>query len=288
MRIRYVGLFVLSATLAGCATQVTREGTNPNVQAANEDRTEIVTAEQIIINRVKLGIQSVKIETDPLYQRPMAYSAVLLKTVFDNLTMSGPKGMSSREFVFVCSDGYRAVLRGEDAVNDTGFLAFGAGGGFEGATNWPTVMTPKGIASAAPLYLVWTNAAADKRPWPYMIRQIEVRPAGEFLAKANPEQASKGAREGFRLFQLNCGGCHSMNGAGGGIGVELNYPMNVTEYWKEKALKRLISNPATVRANAKMPAFPHLTAREIDSIIEYLRTMRGYKMAVPPAATVID
>jgi cytochrome c1 len=60
--------------------------------------------------------------------------------------------------------------------------------------------------------------------------------------------------------------------------VDLNFPMSVTEYWKKPVLKKLISDPVSIRANAKMPAFPQLTEANVKDIVSYLERMREQKL----------
>jgi mono/diheme cytochrome c family protein len=101
--------------------------------------------------------------------------------------------------------------------------------------------------------------------------------SGWTLAAAEPPNALA-ARRGFDLFRKNCSSCHSVNGAGGRVAVDLNVPMNVTEYWKEPILRKLFVNAPSVRANSKMPAFPHLSNSDVDALIHYLRDMRLRKI----------
>jgi cytochrome c1 len=65
---------------------------------------------------------------------------------------------------------------------------------------------------------------------------------------------------------------------GGKVGVDLNYPVNVTEYWRKSYIKKLIREPQSIRANAKMPAFPQLSETEIDLLVVYLAEMSGRKV----------
>jgi cytochrome c1 len=62
------------------------------------------------------------------------------------------------------------------------------------------------------------------------------------------------------------------------VAFDLNVPMNVTEYWKEPILRKVVVNAPSIRANAKMPAFPHLTDSDVDALVHYLRDMRSRKI----------
>jgi cytochrome c oxidase subunit 2 len=79
-----------------------------------------------------------------------------------------------------------------------------------------------------------------------------------------------------------CGGCHAIRGTGqsGTIGPDLTHfgarasigagtlPMN------RAALVRFIRTPAAVKPGARMPAFEHVPAAEIDAIADYLLSRR--------------
>ena len=81
-------------------------------------------------------------------------------------------------------------------------------------------------------------------------------------------------------FRQHCIKCHTLNGDGGSIGPELNYPVSVTEYWKSKWLRRFIVNPQSVRSNSKMiPFYRDVENRQeqVADIIEYLKVMARNK-----------
>src|SRR5262249_3382359 len=159
----------------------------------------------------------------------------------------------------------------------TGFLALAD----EASTNaygaaFSMLKTKSGLIDPGPVYLFWLNDAGN-RPRPYQIEEIEICSTGEILARAKPNGPFSAVR-GFELFKRNCSSCHAVNGAGGRLAVDLNFPMNVTEYWRKPVLKRLISDPASIRANAKMPAFPQLTQGNINDLISYLERMQQQKL----------
>jgi cytochrome c1 len=89
--------------------------------------------------------------------------------------------------------------------------------------------------------------------------------------------SSPRARRGFDVFRAKCIVCHSVNGAGGTLGPELNLPHSVTNYWKESYLKRFIREPSSVRARSRMPPVPDLSASDVDDVVIYLKSIAGRK-----------
>jgi len=64
--------------------------------------------------------------------------------------------------------------------------------------------------------------------------------------------------------------------------VELNRPVNVTQYWRSEWLAKWIASPKSVRETSKMPDYgsesgyqlpPDVQAKQIQQIIAYLRSM---------------
>ena len=85
------------------------------------------------------------------------------------------------------------------------------------------------------------------------------------------------AWEGFEAFVIHCSRCHAINGHGGSIGPELNYPANPTEYLKAGRLRHWTDDPTSIRLD---PLNPTLPDREgvIDAIVAYLETIASHKM----------
>ena len=76
----------------------------------------------------------------------------------------------------------------------------------------------------------------------------------------------------------------ALQAEGGKVGPELNYPMNVTEYYKPIFLKKWINNPSSIRSHTPMPKFPDNIQNKdkiIDDIVAYLQSMVGKKIKAP-------
>lgn len=78
-----------------------------------------------------------------------------------------------------------------------------------------------------------------------------------------------GVPDGREVFKREgCSGCHSLRGHGGGIGPDL------TAVSKEKGyfwISRQIRNPSSHNPDSRMPAYTHLSSKEIRALIKYLK-----------------
>jgi cytochrome c2 len=200
----------------------------------------------------------------------------------DAVFKSGWKGRDAIKFT--ASDGYQSIIPVNVIIKYHGIIAIGENGqrGFSGLVrnNGETV-------DPGPFFLVWENiqdTAAQKESWlswPWQLTAIELTSFGREYPHSTPPTASReSVKKGFLAFRQHCMKCHAINGDGGDIGPELNYPVSVTEYWQPKWLSRFIADPQSVRANSKMIPF----YRDVDNrgeliadIIEYLKVMARRK-----------
>jgi cytochrome c oxidase subunit 2 len=91
------------------------------------------------------------------------------------------------------------------------------------------------------------------------------------------------AREGRRLFNQNCIGCHAVRGGGfkveGRTGPELTAFSERTRIAgilpnNEKNLKDWLRNPQGFKPGNRMPAFDHLTEKQLDALSVYLESLK--------------
>ena len=219
---------------------------------------------------------------EPHANTERSYRVVPLRPILNRLF--GDKWRQADVVVFGCVDGYQAVVPVPKLASQEPALAFASGDG-----------TPFRLQNDAqhenvalgPWYLVWKDSAEVRSDggadWPYQVVSLELDSlARRFPKLGPPEHASASARRGFALFQRQCIACHTINGEGGGKAPELNYPVNVTEYFRADWLKRWISAPRSVRFSTNMPALdatlPHRDA-QINDLVAYLRAMRERKLA---------
>jgi cbb3-type cytochrome oxidase cytochrome c subunit len=77
-----------------------------------------------------------------------------------------------------------------------------------------------------------------------------------------PDGAAVFAREG-------CPNCHSFKGHGAGSGPDLT---SVAERRSDRWIRRQIKNPRSHDPDSRMPAYDHLSRREIEALIQHLKS----------------
>ncbi len=226
----------------------------------------------------RLGAERVTVQ-DPHEGRAIVVEGIPARALFD--AAYGPAWRSAEEIDATCVDGFRPAIAVRTFLEHEGYVAFARPGERDFSVQESAAKrTPVG-----PYYLVWKKGAGDDPPepnWPYQVVGLDVTDAAtRQLAVALPEGAGALAMEGAERFRTFCLPCHTVNGEGGGVGPELNYPRSVTEYMAGPTLRQWMVDPRLVRWNAKMPPPLPPEAREhaIDTIVAYLSAMTGAKRA---------
>ena len=185
---------------------------------------------------------------------------------------------------FIATDGYQAIIPVSVINQHNGIIAIGENSqrGFSKLLRRNAVSVDPG-----PFYLVWENiqdVSAKKESWlswPWQLTRIELTSFKyEYPHSTPPSTSSRAVKKGFLAFQQHCIKCHTVNGDGGNIGPELNYPVSVTEYWQPIWLSRFIDDPKSVRSNSTMiPFYRDVENRErqIADIINYMKIMAKNK-----------
>ncbi len=228
----------------------------------------------------KLGKDTVvSITNDPVYHKAKKYNAVnaslLIKNEID-LTKIDPK---NTKIVFECIDGYKPEMPLELFLNANPHLAYQDIDAPKGS-NWEPIIKDGNEMNAEPFYIVYTSVSEkDTRyKWPYNLVKIYLEPLDKSTLELFPLKNRK-LESGYTLFKNQCLTCHSINGIGGTMGPELNYPKSVTEYWKEKELVDYIVNPSSFRNKVKMPTLG-ISKQQSQQIVDYLKYMSENKKKI--------
>ena len=225
----------------------------------------------------KLGKDTVvTISKDPVYHKQKKYKAVnasiLIKNEID-LTKIDPK---NTKIVFECSDGYKPEMPLELFLKANPYLVFEDIDAPKGA-KWEAIIKDGNKMNAEPFYIVYTSVSEkDSRyKWPYNLVKIYLEPLNKSTVELFPLKNRK-LESGYTLFKNYCITCHAINGIGGTMGPELNYPKSVTEYWKENELVNYIVKPVSFRNKVKMPTLG-ISKKQSQEIVDYLKYMSKNK-----------
>ena len=251
-----------------------------------EQKIEAITIAQTEIKLDLLDLQKknrlgkdtiVTVANDPVYHKLKKYNAVsaslLIKNEID-LTKIDPK---NTKIVFECIDGYKPEMPLELFLNSKPYLAYRDIDAPKDS-NWEAIIKDGNEMNAEPFYIVYTSVSEkDTRyKWPYNLIRIYLEPLNKSTIELYPLKNKK-LESGYTLFKNQCLTCHAINGIGGTMGPELNYPKSVAEYWKEKELVDYIVNPASFRNKVKMPALG-ITKQQSHKIVDYLKYMSENKI----------
>lgn len=248
---------------------------------------QTVTAQpEMVLDLVALQANSrlgkdtvVTVINDPVYHKTKSYHAVNASLLLKNELDLSKIDIKNTLIVFECIDGYKPEMPLELFLKTKSFLAFKDVDAPKGS-NWEKIVKNGNEMNADPFYLVYTSVSIDNQEykWPYNVIKFHLEPKNKNIVALQPKDDEK-AIKGFTLFQKHCITCHAINGIGGEMGPELNYPKNVTEYWKETELVNYIVNPASFRNKVKMPTLG-ITKQESQEIVDYLKYMSGKKIEV--------
>ena len=250
-----------------------------------EQKIEVITVAQTEIKLDLLDLQKknklgkdtvITIENDPVYHKTKKYKAVSASVLIKNeidLTKIDPK---NTKIVFECIDGYKPEMPLELFLNANPYLAYQDIDAPKGS-QWETILKDGNEMDAAPFYIVYESVSEkDTRyKWPYNLVRIYLEPLNKSTIELFPLKNKK-LESGYTLFKNQCITCHAINGIGGTMGPELNYPKSVTEYWKEKELVNYIVNPASFRYKVKMPTLG-ISKQQSQQIVDYLKYMSENK-----------
>ena len=211
---------------------------------------------------------------DPYYGKNKRWRTIKLLPVLKTMFELNSEQLRAKSFVMRAQDGYSVPISGEKLITDDAYLALED----LDAPEWE--LTEKG-AHPGPLYLVWRRPEhhdLEQWPRPYQLTEIDLASYEQTFSRTIPRELKEGSEvaRGFEIFKTQCVRCHAINQHGGHVGPELNVPQNITEYRPEAQIRAYIKDPKTFRYG-NMPAFAHLTERQLDELLAYLRAMRDQK-----------
>jgi mono/diheme cytochrome c family protein len=219
------------------------------------------------------------VANDPVFHSAKSYKAIPLLDILEKYTKIKNLDITQTQIVFECEDGYNPSMDLSKVLSRKAFLAVADVDAPKG-TDWTTIKKGTQEKIIAPFYVVYTNVTPEERDfkWPYNLVKISLVESAKEFAAVYPKDDDTMVK-GYGLFQHNCMTCHALNKVGGKMGPELNYPKNITEYWRSTAdIKAFIKNPASFRNDCKMPAINHLIDKELDEIVRYLGYMAKHKL----------
>ncbi len=207
---------------------------------------------------------------DAFYKTRKRFKAVPLKDLL-TAAYGGTWGENTLgEVFFDARDGYRSHAQVSVLMNDGGMIAFADAD----EADWKPMAS--GVVPG-PFYLVWTGpqqTATKGFPWPWQIISVKMTILEDEYPNALPKGAApdSAAMRGWTIFKRSCISCHTISGAGGTVGPDLNEPRGVTRYQRKSYLKAFIHKASSFR-HTKMPDFDDLTSRDLKDLMAYFGHM---------------
>lgn len=256
--------------------------------ACNQQKTTTESSTQsdsLSIDLVKLKAekllgetQQIRVDEDPVYHKAKNYNCVPLRALLEKFSALENLKAEDYKVVFECEDGYKPEMNLVQLINAKAFLAISDVDAPAGR-DFSQIIKDGHEMKAAPFYIVYEGIDPKDGTfkWPYNLVKIHFAPANENIAALMPKNTPD-AMVGYEIFKNKCQTCHALNGIGGLMGPELNYPKSITEYWKEADLKAFIQNPSAYRNGVKMPKL-EISPKDADELVKYLSYMANRKKA---------
>ena len=213
---------------------------------------------------------------DPYYKKIKRYRALALAPLIRKEFSSSDESLSKRTFLLQASDGYAVRVSGEKLLHPAVYLAYAD------ADHKSFQAIGERSQDPGPLYVVWKGSKFRNEkdyPRPWSLVKIELLPNdSDYKHTRPPGGFGKNvlAESGGLLFEKACLRCHSINQEGGTLGPDLNVPQNILAYRPEDQVRAYIKSPRTFRYSS-MPDHSHLSERQLDSLVAYLRLMGKHR-----------
>jgi cytochrome c2 len=212
---------------------------------------------------------------DPVYHKNKRFNAFPLQTLFNKHWNFDEIEINEMKIVFECEDGYKPEMPLSKFLSVNSYLAISDADAPD-RRSWEQVMKNGNEMIIEPFLLFYDNEVTPddksfKRPYNLVKIHLESVASNEL---SSPKEIT--ALAGYKLFNTHCKTCHAINGIGGTMGPELNFPKSVTEYWKTNDLVAFIVNPLAYRNKVKMPVLG-ITTEQSKEIVMYLEYVQGRK-----------
>lgn len=271
-------VFILFLTCLACqpASKATQAEATDSTSQAPKARTDSLSID-LVAWKDKLGpTESITVSNDPVFHRTKTFDAIPLATVLKQIPAYTNINPAETQVVFECEDGYNPSMPLTKILGKKAYLAVRDHDAAQGE-DWTTLQKGSETKKIAPYYICYTDVPGDDATykWPYNLVKISLTSASKETQALFPKDDDSVVK-GYGLFKTHCLTCHALNGVGGTLGPELNFPKSVTEYWKTDDLKAFIAHPDQYRNKVKMPTLG-LEAKEINEIVGYLSYMAKHK-----------
>ncbi len=221
----------------------------------------------------KLPRTRISVTEDPMYQDNHQYEGIEFTAFIAWLAKESHLRPEEGTVSFIATDGYRSSRAITELPSRKGVLADKEV--LQGEPQkFRDVVHNRSSFNPGPYLVMWEGAYHEKfnLPIPWSIASVIFKRSQE-----TPEHLPPGGDpellRGMKLWEVNCGRCHSINKVGGTLGPELNVPRNVTEYWSNDRLEQLLADPGDLRWGTKMPAFDWMSPADRSLIIRYMQRM---------------
>jgi len=246
-------------------------------RAFGKDKSSLTTS-----SLTKIAKPKVLTIWEPHLKKNLTFKALPLNPILDKVY--GKSWHKADELFITCLDGYQPSIATSKFLKYSAYLAIEIPGKQFVIHNKKTNTS----TAVGPFYLIWDNLKHKElrkegaTDFPYQLTGIElIRFDQRFPKIAPPRGRSPHVHRGFIGFRKHCLPCHTINGQGGRKSVELNYPINITEYFDSKWLLKWILDPRSVRYSTKMPSLGEPTPENkilARNIITYLEAMKHRKI----------
>jgi mono/diheme cytochrome c family protein len=226
---------------------------------------------------------------EPYEARPATFRALPFNQILD--AVYGDAWRQEEELLLTCRDGYQPTFPVRRLIDYKAWLAFER----PDSAAFSILKLESGerrSVDLSPYYLVWENLEdlelrnQGDYGWPYQLVGVDlIRAQDRYPSMTPPAEASPEVQSGFAAFRVHCSRCHAINGEGGGVGPELNHPLNPIEYREAKWLQQWIRDPASLVPTARMPPLNRELAdrdRVIEEILAYLGAISKHKSLPKP------